>query len=420
MVVRALTGPARKSWGVGVSAVTVALAPLTVLGPAPQAVGASTLPTGFALRDTATGQGDNNLTDFGFLPDGSALTIGKSGRVTWVPRAGGSPTTIRTFSTETQGDLGLVGLGIAPDYRKSHHIYLIRAVKSTPAPPYPIRLSRFTVLGGSRPTGLTKEKVLFEVRAIEHTHGMTTVLPARDGTLWVSIGDLRTYTRVAPLAVNAMIIGRPAGKLLHVRPNGAGVASNPYYQPAHPSSWRSRTYASGFRSPFRFSLNPVTGKPIVGDVGWSTWEEVDLVQPGGNYKWPCWEGPEQTPGYSNLAACANLSNTAPVWSYEHGTATNQGDSVTGGIVYQGTRYPKPYQGAYFFGDYVGQKLWTMRFTSTGTLVRQPEDPPFGTEIGAPVKFAAAANGDIVYADIASGFLRRLTYAPTPTGLGSGG
>ena len=98
-----------------------------------------------------------------------------------------------------------------------------------------------------------------------------------------------------------------------------------------------------------------------------------------------------------------------MWSYHHGTASRQGNSVTGGIVYTGTHYPARYRGAYFFGDYVRHKLWTMRFSSTGALVRRPEDPPFGTDIGAPVRFAAAPNGDIVYADISSGNLRRLTY-----------
>lgn len=369
---------------------------------------APALPRGFALNDIATGQGTNNLTDFGFLPGGSVLAIGHDGRVTWVPKDG-LPTTIANLGTDTSGSLGLVGLGIAPDYRTTHHIYLIRSIPSLSAPPYRIRLSRFTVRGGDTPTGLAHEKVLFVVKAPAPTHGMTTVLPARDGTLWVSIGDLRPYTTVVPGALQAMRIGRPEGKLLHVRANGAGVRSNPYYRASHPFSWRSRTYASGFRSPFRFSLDPATGRPIVGDVGWNTWEEVDLVRAGGNYRWPCWEGPAETPGYRLLPRCAHVPNTPPVWSYHHGSAATQGDSVTGGIVYRGKHYPQRYRGAYFFGDYVGHKIWTMRFSSTGRLVRRPENPPFGTGVGAPVRFAAAPNGDVVYADISSGNLRRLTY-----------
>ena len=366
------------------------------------------LPPGFDLQDTATGQGAYNLTDFGFLPDGSALTIGKNGLVTWVP-PDGAPTTIRKFEPETAGDLGLVGIGIAPDYARTHHVYLIRSIRSATAPPYLVRLSRFTVRGGSRPTGLVGEKVLLRLTAAEHTHAMTTVLPAADGTLWVSIGDLRTYRRMVRGAVGALIVGRPAGKLLHITATGAGVRSNPYYRASRPFRWRSRTYASGFRSPFRLSLDPRTGLPVVGDVGWSHWEEVDVVRRGASYGWPCWEGPTPTYRYTKLAACAGVANTSPVWSYAHGTGSTEGNSVTGGIVYTGTDYPTRYRGAYFFGDYVGCKIWTMRLRASGTLARPPEDPPFGTDIGAPVRFGAAPNGDIVYADLASGDLRRLTY-----------
>ena len=379
-----------------------------VLGPAQEAVGVQVLPSGFALHDLATGQGAWNLTDFGFLPDGSVLTIGRNGRVTRVPR-GGSPATIRTFPTETAGNLGLVGLAIAPGYRRSHHVFLVRAVPSASAPPYTVRLSRFTVRGGRTPTGLAHEKVLLSVRSPQPEHGMTSVLPARDGTLWVSIGDLRGHHEVVPGALEARAIGRPAGKLLHIRSDGAGVRTNPFYRPARPLSWRSRTWASGFRSPFRLSLDPRTGHPIVGDVGWKTWEEVDVVRRGRDYGWPCWEGPVRTPGYSSLSRCAHVPNTRPVWSYQHGTGSGQGDAVTGGIVYTGNRYPQRYRGAYFFGDWVGQKLWTMRISPSGRLERRPEDPPFGTDIGAPVRFAAAPDGDIVYADMASGKLRRLTH-----------
>jgi glucose/arabinose dehydrogenase len=407
---RILKGRASKPF-IAVAAAVVALVPVATLGSAQEATGVQALralPGGFTLSDTATGQGTNNLTDFGYLPGGSVLTIGKNGRVTWVPKHG-SPRTIRKFSPETSGGLGLVGLAIGPAYSKTHHIYVIRSIKSASAPPYRIRLSRFTVRGGSTPTRLVGEKMLFEVRAIDHTHGMTTVLPGRNGTLWVSIGDLRPVERVAPGAVAALRLGGPDGKILHVRANGAGVRSNPYYRASHPNSWRSRTYARGFRSPFRFSLDPRTGRPIVGEVGWSTWEEVDLVRPGGNYKWPCWEGPAKTPGYTRLPQCAGVSNTRPVWYYHHGTASTQGNSVTGGIVYRGKRYPARYQGAYFFGDFIRHKLWTMKFSSSGQLVRQPEDPPFATDIGAPVRFASGPGGDIVYADLASGNLRRLRY-----------
>lgn len=251
------------------------------------------------LRDQATGQGEFDLTDFGYLPDGSTVTTAKSGKVTWVSPTGGIRT-LANLSVKTIGDLGLTGLAVAP------------------------------------------------------------------------------------------------------------VPGNPYYDTANPNSARSKVFASGFRSPFRFSLDPSSGLPVVGDVGWNTWEEVDVVQPGRNYAWPCWEGNHRTPGYMDLPECANVQNQAPIWDYHHGSGVDQGNSVTGGFVYTGSSYPAQYKGTYFYGDYVTNKIWTMRYDATGTLTQAPQSPAWGTGIGGPVEFAAP-NGDLVFADIQTGNLRRLSY-----------
>lgn len=393
----------------GFPAGAAALLSLPTRATAPPALGAPTLPSGFVLRDRSTGQGGSNLTDFGYLPNGSILTIGRKGNVAWLPEAG-RPRTIAHLRTDTTGDLGLVGLGIAPDYQLSGHIYLIGSTATPSAPPYQLRLSRFTVRGTGARAKLTHEKVLLRIADPVATHGMTTVLPARDGTLWVSFGDLRTFERVVRSGLNTFRLYRAAGKLLHLTADLAAVPTNPYYDARHPFSWRSRVYANSFRSPLPFPLDPATGRPIVGDVGWKTWEEIDLVSRGRNYKRTCWEGPAMTPGYAALPACANVPNTRPLWSYRHGVGSRQGNTVTGGIGYRGTRYPRPYRNAYFVGEFLRNKLWTMRIGG-GRLVRRPQDPPFGTYIGAPVSFAAALNGDIVFADYATGDLRRLRYGP---------
>lgn len=383
---------------------------LTVVSDTPQAAGQPALPRGFVLRDIPTGQEAYDLTSFTYLPDGSLLTTGKSGRITWVSANGRSVRTIARLRTVTTHDLGVIGIAAANDYRRSRHVYVTRAMPSS-THAFRIRLSRFVVQGGSAPSGLGRQKAVLEVNAPAAMHDMTEVVVGDDGNLWVSIGDLQYSAKVERGALKALGLRGPAGKLLHITPSGKGVPTNPYFDAAHPSSWRSRTYARGFRSPFRFSLDPVTGMPILGDVGWNTWEEVDLVRPGQNYKWPCWEGPRRTPGYRYLKRCAGTRNTAPVWSYHHGSGSGQGNSVTGGVVYVGNSYPAAYRGAYFFGDFMAHKIWTMRFSARGRLLVPPQDPAFATDIGGPVKFASAPNGDIVFADIISGRLRRLSYSP---------
>ena len=365
---------------------------------------ASALAPGFSVRDLPSGQTEQ-LTDFAFTPDGSYFTTGKGGRVAWVS-ATGSARTLASLSVVTTQDLGLVGIEVAPDYETSRRVYTARTLAVGSQWVY--RLSAWTVNSAATPTSLTNEQTVLELPASNAAvHGLTTVLAAADGTLWVSIGDDADFRVMDPRAFRALDLNSAYGKVLHILPNGDGVTTNPYYDSAQPSSWKSRIYASGFRSPFRMSIDPATGAPIVGDVGWRTWEEVNLVRAGASYGWPCWEGTAPTPEYKDRAECTGVGNSGPLWHYVHGPL---GTSVTGGIIYTGKSYPESYRGAYFYGDYASDRVYTLKYDQVGELTRQPEANGFGSEIGAPVKFGSAANGDIVYADIVSSKLRRLVYA----------
>src|SRR5256885_16399438 len=84
----------------------------TVLLAGPAAAATPTLPAGFSLIDTASGQDTNDLTDFAYLPnDGGILTTGKHGRVTWVSPTG-TASTIATVPVVTPEDLGLVSIAL--------------------------------------------------------------------------------------------------------------------------------------------------------------------------------------------------------------------------------------------------------------------------------------------------------------------
>ncbi|WP_236796627.1 PQQ-dependent sugar dehydrogenase [Amycolatopsis sp. GM8] len=399
----------RRATGAAFAALLVSVAGVAA---APQASAAPTIPTGFVIRDQPSGQGPYDLTDFGYLPDGSILTTAKSGKITWIS-ATGAVKTITTLPVNSDGDLGLVGLAIAPDYASSHNVYLTRAIRNGNGSST-FRLARFTVTGSPDPTGIGGEQVLLDapVSAGSNVHGMTGIIAADDGTVWVSMGDNSSFAPgvTDPNALRTQDLNLPYGKIMHLTSNGAGVPGNPFYDAANPNSVRSKVFANGFRSPFRLALDPSSGLPVVGDVGWDTWEELDVVQPGRNYAWPCWEGNHQTP-YAGafLAQCGPVSNTAPFWEYHHGSGVDQGNSITGGFVYTGTSYPSQYQGTYFFGDYAAGKIWTARYDNTGKLTQAPQSPPWATGVGGPVEFAAAPNGDVVFADLLSGNIRRISY-----------
>lgn len=398
----------RHGWRPGIGAfarIAVVLALLAGVLVVAQGTGraAPSLPPGFAVRDMPSGQSEL-LTDFAFAPDGSYFTTGKNGRVAWVSADGATVRTLATLPVVNVQDLGLNGIAVAHDFATSRVIYLARTLMVNGQ--WTMRLSAAAVQG-SPPSSLAPERVIWDLPIQADVHTITGIVAAPDGTLWVTMGDGADFRFVDPLALRALDVNTGYGKLLHVTPDGRGVPGNPFYDAADPSSWRSRVYASGFRSPFRVSLDPATGAPILGDVGWNTWEEVDLIRPGASYGWPCWEGNERTPGYRDLAACAGVANGAPLYAYPHGP---MGTSVTGGIVYTGSAYPEQYRGAYFFGDYASQRVYTLRYDAEGRLRQQPEAGGFGVENGLPVKFGAAENGDVVYADIAGSRLKRLVHA----------
>ncbi len=377
---------------------------------------APTVPPSFRLLDYPTGQAAYNLTNFAWVGEGGLLTSGKDGTVTFVPPGGAPRQLARVPSVRAVGDHGMLGLAPAHDYATSGRVFVSYAKGSASGGFGMVEEWKASPPGD--PTSFTRTRTIVDGSATDPQltqsgdyHAIDTVEVGLDNTLFVSIGD-NAGVRGEPLALRAQDLDQPYGKLLHITETGQGVSSNPYYSSAFPGSWRSMVYASGFRNPFRFSVDPRSGMIHLGDVGWNTTEEVDTLAPGDNAGWPCYEGATHVSTYSSDSACQALyaagSARLPVSTYAHAGA---GAAVTWGVLYTGTSYPAQYRGSYFFGDYARGELWTLATDTAGRLTRAPETDGFATGIGGPVAFRAGPNGDVTYADILTGTVRRLVYAP---------
>lgn len=191
--------------------------------------------------------------------------------------------------------------------------------------------SRRVLLGEDKKTGIPLLKGL-------HLGG--TILFGRDGTLLISTGDNASWAVVdagsssdtfyqtalsdsimRPAenvgALRAQLLNSHCGKVLRIdAETGDGLQSNPFFDPANPRSAQSRVWALGFRNPFKMSLQPNTGSTdprlgdpgtlLVGDVGWFSWEEINVIdRPGLNAGWPLYEGMGRTSGYYGT----NVRNT---------------------------------------------------------------------------------------------------------------
>lgn len=158
-----------------------------------------------------------------------------------------------------------------------------------------------------------------------------------------------------------------------------------------PNRVRTEFWAHGFRNPFRFTFDPLNGRMLVADVGQNAWEEINWVTNGGNYGWAHFEGfaPGPKPTTNPVSAFSR-----PLLAYAHGSGTNRGNSVTGGIVYYGDRMPE-LVGHYIFADYVSGNIWAMTDNgATNTSFK------WLTSLGAVVGFGRdPRNGDVLMAKL---------------------
>jgi len=120
-------------------------------------------------------------------------------------------------------------------------------------------------------------------------------------------------------------------------------------------------WAYGFRNPWRFSFDRGTGRLFVADVGQNQFEEIDIVQKGGNYGWNVMEGLHC---FNPPSGCDMTGLALPIVEYSH----SEGQAVIGGFVYHGSAIPD-LRGTYVFGDFVTGKIWNLTESPTDTWTR---------------------------------------------------
>ena len=250
------------------------------------------------------------------------------------------------------------------------------------------------------------------------THTVDQLVLGTDGKLWLSVGEGANFGTPDIRSMRAQNLDALQGKVLRFNTDGTGVADNPFYD-GNPNSNRSKVWALGLRNPYRFTFDSATGNMYLGDVGWNDWEEIDHITKGGNYGWPCVEGPATNTDYvaafPNECASITTANTvAPIHSYNHSTGSLIGKTVILGPVYQGGAYPAQYKGSLFYADFVMKFFRRLTLDSNGNKV---SDIPFGTLGGAasgtdyngPVFFAVGPDGNIYYLLLASQQLKRIRF-----------
>ena len=156
------------------------------------------------------------------------------------------------------------------------------------------------------------------------------------------------------------------------------------------------------------SFDPVTGDLWAGDVGQDRYEEINFIVKGGNYGWVWREGLTDTTFSSNPTKPAAFTSIDPVWAYPHTSVAGAdpqfaGNSVVGGVVYRGARFPA-LNGRYIFCDSVSGHIW-QRDPATGVVSRLTGVP--GVYGGLVAMGVDPSNQDVLIADYLNSRIIRL-------------
>ena len=265
------------------------------------------------------------------------------------------------------------------------------------------RVSRFKVTERDPPKiDPASETIIFEWRSGGHNGGCLEFGP--DGYLYIGTGD---SSGIADQLQTGQDLSNVSGAILRIdvdHPSEAHQYSIPADNPfVDTENARPEIWAYGLRQPWKFTFDRDTGELWTGNVGQDLWEQIFLIERGGNYGWSVMEGghpfrPERERGPSPFIP--------PIVEHNHAEFR----SITGGYVYRGSMLPE-LVGAYIYGDYDTGKIWMFRHDrNSGKVTEHRELVDSAMRL---VGFGEDDAGELLLVDHMSGLINRLEKNPAP-------
>lgn len=302
---------------------------------------------------------------------------------------------VSTASWET----GMLSIVFHPDYAHNGTFF----ITYSPTPDE-WRMERYQVSADPNRADVTSAKIVLSIPHPGDTHYAGKMIFGEDGYLWVSVGD---GGGGYDLFGNSQDLNSLLGKILRIDIDAGEPYAIPPDNPfvATPDA-RPEIWAYGLRNPWRFSFDRETGDLYIGDVGETSWEEVNhepADSPGGNnYGWPLMEGMQCS---AVALDCDPSLYVAPIVQYGH----DQGCVVTGGYVYRGDS-SSPLWGTYVFSDFCVGTVWTMQRSDGDQWIAE-------VQLSTPLRvtaFGEDTDGNLYLADFGGSIQRLLAPTGTPT------
>ena len=245
---------------------------------------------------------------------------------------------------ELTGERGLLGFTFDQNYIDNGYFYIYYIDFDGNSV-----ISRFKDTKNIESTFNTELKIL-QVDQPYSNHNGGSILIGPDGYLYIALGD-------GGSGGDPFLNGQNGNTLLGsiLRIDVSRTSEDNRYQIPNDNpfidndNFKDEVWAYGLRNPWRMSFDMKTGKLFVGDVGQDNFEEINIIEKGGNYGWNIMEGNS----CFNNEICNKENLIMPIIEYSH----SEGCSVTGGYVYHGRI--ESLKNKYIFSDFCSGNIWTI-------------------------------------------------------------
>ena len=217
-----------------------------------------------------------------FLPDGNMLVVESPGRLRMIRNGTLDPEPVWTSSSDDGGGQ-LKAVAVHPEFSENRLVYF-----SYPKRDAEGRSTLAVARGRLDGRTLTEVGDIFVAEAWETGGNIAgRIFFGPDQTLYVAIGDrdrLCCIGREDPsLRIKAQYLGNHIGKVLRIRDDGGVPADNPFVDVPHALP---EIFTYGHRNTYGFTIHPETGDLWQAEIGPMGGDEVNILEPGGNYGWP--------------------------------------------------------------------------------------------------------------------------------------
>lgn len=226
-----------------------------------------------AMQVSAVVTGLDEPWAFGFLPDGKIVVTERNGRVLLVT-PGGAAVALRTPPvSHSDGQGGLLDVLVPRDFAQSRTLFFTHAKRQGRGSGTAVTKAVLNAEG----TALTNHETIFEIApgSSGGRHFGSRIVEARDGTLFVTVGDRGSDDTAQDRSLHN-------GSVLRITKTGAVPSDNPFL---NVSGVQPEIWSYGHRNPQGAALD-ASGQLWVNEHGARGGDEVNRIRKGANFGWP--------------------------------------------------------------------------------------------------------------------------------------